>query len=183
MNEINEKNSEFEIKARYDFHKFVMDYLQASIRLADLKISLVLGIIGFASPAFVHKWNHLIFILAKNPWETGYLYYLTLMFITTCFYIASLAFAISVFQPRIPTNLNKGYIFFLDILGHQYLKDYVSTAKVVSSEQLLESVLHQNWVLAQIVTKKFRHVSYSITWGVLWIILLIFCVILIPVVN
>ena len=169
-------NEEFKTKARYDFHKYVMDYLQSTIRLADTKASVIIAILGVAFPVFVNKWQDISYIK-----DVGW-YWLCLfiMIAKTVTYVVSLCFSMAVFRPRLPTSLSKGFIFFMDILGHQDVNAYVEIAKRTSPDDLLESVLYQNWSLSKIVERKFRYIYYAIMSGAGWMALAVLAIVFIP---
>jgi hypothetical protein len=170
-------DEQFIKKSQYDFHKYVMDYLQGTIRFADTKASLILAILGFMLPSFIGKWQQ-TFHLAK---EAGACWiYFTLIGLTTLFYGIAFGLAIAVFKPRLPSKLNKGFIFFQDILGHGNASEYVEEAKKQSPDGLLDSVLYQNWVLSKILNAKFHYLSYAITCGVIGVALGILCILCIP---
>lgn len=162
---------------RYEFHRHVMTQLQDAIRLADAKVSLLLVILGAALPVMVEKWQD-----ALELWRGGLPagWAVLLLTFASMVYAVSMGYAIAVFTPRLPSTLTRGLIFFLDIRGHASVDEYLAAARAAGPEELLESLLRQNWVLSAIAARKFRYTAYAITASVVWLLLAVGCVLLVP---
>lgn len=129
------------------------DHLNTYIKLADQKASILLtgqlAFLGLAATVIVD-------ILSETTTE----FHLLAGLGAACG-LGGMLFAGSVIFPRTP-KANEGYIFWEHILEHDSREEFQDRFSELSGSETLDELVKENYALAKVAHRKYRHLRISL---------------------
>ncbi|MBN2502502.1 MAG: hypothetical protein JXB38_17100 [Anaerolineales bacterium] len=133
----------------FDFGKDVHQYLYNQVLIADAKVGLLLTI---NSLIIAYLFENRV---ADVPIVDTIAFSLAILF----FFLSDLISFLTIF-PRLFSG-GKGMIFWGDIATRNSPQEYEDDAKRLSTAQLGEEYIYNNYYVSQIVKRKYRYIRQS----------------------
>lgn len=138
-----------------DFVRHINDYLNAFVRHADVKASVVF----FISVAMLGY-------LAQNVGPPQFLDFTVrkavLFSLAVLSDVCALVTGLWIVFPRLPRSSRQGLIFWEDITIFKDDQEYAGAISTISDQQQIEALAKQNYALATIAQAKYRKLQWAV---------------------